>query len=61
MTNRLINRIRHSNPDLEFLPIERIGRLKRGLSLEATPLTNDDTLIDSFRNEILMKAIDKIE
>jgi hypothetical protein len=60
MNNRLTKRIRYSNPQLEPLPIERLGRVRRGLSMEI-PSSIDDETIDNFRNDQLMEAIKRIE
>jgi len=53
-------RIRYSNPQLEPLPIERLGRVRRGLSMEISSSIDDET-IDNFRNDQLMEAIKRIE
>ena len=60
MQNRLRDRVRHSNPHLEFLPTEKSGRLKRGLSLEISPIINDET-INRFRNNHLLEGINKFQ
>jgi len=60
MKTRLTNRIRYSNPQLEPLPIERLGRARRGLSMEITSSVDDET-INNFRNDQLMEAIKRIE
>ncbi|CAF0745918.1 unnamed protein product [Adineta ricciae] len=59
MTNRLVNRIRHSTTELEILPIERIGRTRRGLSLETSPLKSSET-VNRFEQKYLMDAIEEI-
>jgi hypothetical protein len=60
MQNRSRDRVRHSNPHLEFLPTEKLGRLKRGLSLEVSSTINDET-INRFRNNHLLEGINKFQ
>jgi hypothetical protein len=50
------NRRRYSNP----LPIEELGRFKRGLSVGSLSLS-DDEAISHFRNDELMEAINRLE
>ncbi|CAF1234388.1 unnamed protein product [Adineta steineri] len=61
MTDRLINRIRHSDPDIEFLPIESIGRARRGLSLGSSSLMSNNETINRFASIQLLAAIHKAE
>jgi hypothetical protein len=60
MKSRLTNRIRHSNPQLESLPIENIGRSRRGLSMEISSSISDET-INKFHYNQLLEAIRRIE
>ena len=39
--NRLTDRVRHSNPDLQFQLPERVGRSTRVLSLEGSSLISE--------------------
>jgi len=56
----MTHRVRHSSPELEFLPIERLGRLRRGLSMESSLLIDGKT-INHLRNDQLIEAVNKIE
>lgn len=60
MKNRVIDRIRHSDPQLQFLPTERLGRSKRVFSLEVSTSISEDT-INHLRNNQLLEAINRIE
>ncbi|CAF1021435.1 unnamed protein product [Rotaria sp. Silwood1] len=60
MKNNLIDRFRRSSSYIEVLSRERIGRLKRGFSLETSSLGNDD-VINSFQNEQLSQVINKLK
>jgi hypothetical protein len=52
-------RIRYSNPQLEFLPTENIGRLRRGLSMEVSMI--GDESMDNFHRNRLMETVRRIE
>ena len=52
-------RIRYSNPQLEFLPTENIGRLRRGLSMAVS--TIDDESMGIFNRRQMMETIRTIE
>ncbi len=54
------NRERHSNPQLECLPIEDLVRLRRGLSMEVSSVIDDEN-IHNLRSDQLLKAIHIIE
>jgi hypothetical protein len=53
-------RVQYSNPKLEFLPRENIGRVRRRLSMEISSLISDET-IDNFHRNQLMEAVRRIE
>lgn len=60
MRSRLTDRIRYSNPQLEVLPIENVGRYKRGFSMEI-PSSIDDETIKYVRDDQIKEALRRIE
>jgi len=56
----MTNRHRRSKSQLQPLPIERLGRVRRGLSTGALSAIDDET-VNHFRNDQLMEAINRIE
>lgn len=60
MKGRFRDRVRLSTPQLEFLPREKEGRLRRGLSVDSIKLT-DDTIVKRLENEQIQYEIENLK